>query len=73
MQILDVPVFNEDGSVQFTQTLTAAEARVLLQFGLNYFASLGLHTRIVEAMNERNPDSSDPILTPMTLASNSIN
>jgi hypothetical protein len=73
MQILDVPVFNEDGSVQFTQTLTAAEAKVLLQFGLNYFASLGLHTRIVESMNERNADNSEPALTPMALVSNSIN
>jgi hypothetical protein len=64
MQILDVPVFNEDGTVQFTQTLSPAEAKILLQFGLNYFAALGLHTRIVQASEQE-----AQVLTPKALSS----
>jgi hypothetical protein len=47
MKIIDVPVFNEDGSVKFTQVLTAAEAQVLLQFALNFLASTGLSVKVM--------------------------
>ncbi len=44
MKILDVPVFNADGSVQYHQTLTANEIQVLLQFALNFLVAAGIST-----------------------------
>lgn len=43
---LDVPVFNEDGSIRFTASLTPGETQVLLQFGLNMAVTAGLVTFI---------------------------
>jgi hypothetical protein len=42
MKVIDVPVFNEDGSVRFTQVITAQEAQALLQFAINFLASTGM-------------------------------
>lgn len=39
---IDIPVFNPDGSVQFTQTCSPEEAQLLLQFALNFLVSNGL-------------------------------
>ena len=41
MQIIDVPVYNEDGSVQFTQKVSPEEAQHLLAFALNFLAGAG--------------------------------
>lgn len=42
MKIKEVPVFNEDGSVQFTQVVTENEAQMLLQFALNFLTTSGM-------------------------------
>jgi hypothetical protein len=39
---IEVPVFNEDGSVQFTANLTEAQAQVLLQFAMNLAMATGI-------------------------------
>lgn len=44
MKIIEVPVLNEDGTVKFTAHLSAEEAQTLLQFAINYSASIGLGT-----------------------------
>lgn len=45
MKIVDVPVFNSDGSVQYHQTLSANEVQVLLQFALNFLVAAGISTQ----------------------------
>ena len=47
MKIIDVPILNEDGSIKFTQVVTAQEAQVLLQFALNFLASTGLTVKMM--------------------------
>lgn len=42
MKIKDIPVFNEDGSVEYTQTITENEAQMLLQFALNFLTTTGM-------------------------------
>lgn len=42
MKILDVPVYNEDGSIKFTQQVSPNEAQALLQFAINFMAATGL-------------------------------
>lgn len=39
---LQVPVINEDGSVQFIADLSAQETQVIMQFGLNLALTAGL-------------------------------
>jgi hypothetical protein len=39
---IEVPVFNEDGSVKFTATLSEAQAAVLLQFAINLSMATGI-------------------------------
>jgi hypothetical protein len=39
---IDVPVFNEDGSVQYVQTMSPDEAQAVLQFALNFLVTSGL-------------------------------
>lgn len=52
MKIIEVPVYQEDGSVKFTQMVTPEEAQVLLQFALNFLVSTGLHTRFMAESQE---------------------
>lgn len=40
--ILDVPVFNKDGSVKFSATMDEKQVQAILQFGLNFLLSTGL-------------------------------
>lgn len=42
MKIISVPIYNEDGSVQFTQQVSAEEAQALLQFAINFLAASGM-------------------------------
>lgn len=39
---IDVPVFNKDGSLQYTQIIDAQQAQVLLQFALNFLVASGM-------------------------------
>lgn len=63
MKIIDVPVFNEDGTVKFTQVLTAQEAQVLLQFALNFLASTGLSVRMMVEHSAKEGDDIIPDIT----------
>jgi hypothetical protein len=40
--IIEVPVFNEDGSLNFTAKVSEKEAQMLLQFALNLSVVAGL-------------------------------
>ena len=42
MKIISVPVYNEDGSVQFTHQISPEEAQALLQFAINFLAASGM-------------------------------
>lgn len=42
MKILDVPIYNEDGSIKFTSQVSPEEAQALLQFAINFAAATGL-------------------------------
>jgi len=42
LKVLEVPVLNDDGSVNYTASLSAAEVQTLLQFAINLSASVGL-------------------------------
>ena len=58
---IEVPVFNEDGSVKFTAQLTADQAQVLLQFAMN----MAMATGIAAHLGLQGPDlddSGNPIL-----------
>ena len=44
MKIIEVPVFNEDGSVQTVNKYTPEETQYLLQFAVNYLMSMGTIT-----------------------------
>lgn len=41
MRIIEVPIFNDDGSVQTVQTYSAEEAKTLLQFAANFMMGIG--------------------------------
>lgn len=41
MKIIEVPIFNDDGSVQTVQTYSAEEAKTLLQFAANFMMGIG--------------------------------
>ena len=43
MKVIEVPLLNEDGSVQATVTLSAKEAQFLLEFALNFLSGVGVH------------------------------
>ena len=45
MKIIEVPIFNDDGSVQVTHTIAPEEAQILLQFALNFLTGTGLSLR----------------------------
>ena len=63
MKIIDVPVFNSDGSVQYHQTLSAKETQILLQFALNFLVAAGISTqqlmKQVEEAEETPPKFND--------------
>ena len=52
MKVIEVPVFNDDGSVKVTHVLSAEEAQTLLQFALNFLTATGLNTTIMVANKE---------------------
>lgn len=42
MKVLEIPVINDDGSLNYTAELTRNEVISLLQLGINVSASIGL-------------------------------
>lgn len=49
MKVIEVPVFNDDGSVKLTQLLSPEEAQSLLQFALNFLTASGMMAAIAVA------------------------
>lgn len=58
MKLIEVPIFNEDGSVQCLQVLSAEEVQVLLQFALNFLTSAGLTVRM---LIDKNKEKEEPV------------
>jgi len=52
MKIIEVPIFNEDGSVKITQVLTPEQVQPLLQFALSFLTATGLSVTKVVAPAE---------------------
>lgn len=42
MKVIEVPVYNDDGSVKATMLLSPEETKTLLQFAINFLAASGL-------------------------------
>ena len=57
MQIVEVPVFNPDGSIKFVAHVNPEQAQALLQFSYNFLVAAGMATRIVAA----NKDPQEPV------------
>jgi hypothetical protein len=59
MKILEIPILNDDGSIQYTAKLSANEVQLLLGNAINLFASIGLgaHKRYQDEMVQDNFDS----------------
>jgi len=58
MKMIEVPVFNDDGSVKIVQQVSAQEAQHLLQFAINFLSSLGLSAAAVAGEAEQAPPNS---------------
>lgn len=43
---IDLPVFNEDGSVKTTLNINEKEAQHLLQFAINFLSAAGLASNV---------------------------
>lgn len=56
MKIIDVPIFNEDGSIKFTQVVGPEEAQMLLQFAINFLVSTGMSVRVLMADKDKDSD-----------------
>ena len=42
MKVIEVPVFNDDGSIKLTQLISPEEAKTLLQFAINFLTAAGM-------------------------------
>lgn len=49
MKIIEVPILNEDGSVQITQVLTPEQVQSLLQFALSFLTAAGMSVSKIAA------------------------
>jgi hypothetical protein len=59
MKIIETPVYNEDGSVRFTQEVSPQEAQTLLSFALNFLVSTGLAAQMGVGVPEDLADLED--------------
>ena len=59
MKVIDIPVFEDDGSIKFTMVAGPEEAKTLLQFAVNFLSSAGLAQQFMiqkaEADGEKAP------------------
>lgn len=60
MKVLEVPVFNDDGSVKVTHALSPDEAQTLLQFALNFLTATGLNTTILVGKQQEDSEEELP-------------
>jgi hypothetical protein len=47
MKLLEVPVFNDDGSIHSKIELAPNEVQILLQFAVNFLTSAGLSVNMI--------------------------
>lgn len=47
MKIIEVPVFDEEGGIKFTQYVSPDEAQALLQFAINFLVATGMNVRML--------------------------
>lgn len=59
MKIIDVPIFNEDGSIKFTQQVSPEEAQALLSFAINFLAATGHAAQMMLQAEESNQELND--------------
>lgn len=65
MKVIEVPVFNPDGSVKVTHLVSADEAQVLLQFALNMLTTVGLvASKIQNSAFDPDNDEDNPPFDP---------
>ena len=57
MKVIEVPVFEEDGTVKFTMMAGPEEAKTLLQFALNFLSSAGLAQQILISKEESDDET----------------
>lgn len=55
MKIIEVPLYNEDGSIQTVMQIPPEEAQSLLQFAINFIAATG-HKSILEQLKNKDND-----------------
>jgi len=58
---IEVPVFNDDGSVKFTATLSEQQASVLLQFAMNLAMATGIAAHL-GVVGPEIDDTGNPVL-----------
>lgn len=46
MRVIEVPIYNEDGSVNITQQISPEEAQHLLQFAINFMMAVGASQKV---------------------------
>jgi len=56
MKIIEVPIFNDDGSVQVTHVLTPEQTQSLLQFALSFLTAAGLS---VSRVSKQDPNQQE--------------
>ena len=60
MKVIEVPVFNDDGSVKLTQLLSPEEAQSLLQFAINFLTASGMLTAFAVSSKKEDPQMELP-------------
>ena len=58
MKIVEVPVFNDDGSIKFTAQVNPEQAQALLQFAYNFLVATGMTVRTL--ISNQNKESLEP-------------
>jgi hypothetical protein len=60
MKIIEVPIYNDDGSVKITQLVSPEEAQTLLQFAINFMLAMGNTVQMtVGSSNEESVELND--------------
>lgn len=57
MKLIDVPIYNNSGELQFTSTLTMDEVQILLQFAINL--KMAMASQMGVAVNVPAPEGMD--------------
>jgi len=61
MKVIEVPVFNEDGSIKLTQLISPEEAQSLLQFAINFLTASGMMATFAVATKKEDPQMELPL------------